>query len=121
MDEQRRGRSSRSLAISNAAVRVLSEYTGRGPTEAKTTIGDDLVTILFGSTLTKGERKLVEAGQEERVLDLRHHYQLLMRDDLVRAVEENVERKVLAFMSSNHIDPDLAIEVFVLEPREVTA
>ena len=29
-----------------------------------------------------------------------------------------VNRKVIAFMSQNHIDPDLAIEVFVLEPAE---
>jgi hypothetical protein len=28
------------------------------------------------------------------------------------------ERKVIAFMSSNHIDPDLAVEVFVLEPQD---
>jgi uncharacterized protein YbcI len=25
-------------------------------------------------------------------------------------------RKVVGFMSDNHIDPDLAVEVFVLEP-----
>jgi hypothetical protein len=25
-------------------------------------------------------------------------------------------RKVIGFMSDNHIDPDLAVEVFVLEP-----
>jgi len=24
---------------------------------------------------------------------------------------------VVAFMSNNHIDPDLAVEVFILEPR----
>jgi hypothetical protein len=28
----------------------------------------------------------------------------------------NMERKVIAFMSDNHIDPDMAVEVFVLEP-----
>jgi hypothetical protein len=39
-----------------------------------------------------------------------------MRDDLVAVVERATERKVVAFMSQNHIDPDLAVEVFVLEP-----
>jgi hypothetical protein len=29
-----------------------------------------------------------------------------------------MERKVVAFMSDNHIDPDYAAEVFVLEPAE---
>jgi hypothetical protein len=42
-----------------------------------------------------------------------------MRDDLVAVVERQLERKVIAFMSQNHVDPDLAVEVCVLEPAEV--
>jgi uncharacterized protein YbcI len=41
-----------------------------------------------------------------------------MRDDLVAIVERQLGRTVVAFMSQNHIDPDLAVEVFVLEPGE---
>ena len=41
---------------------------------------------------------------------------LTMRDDLVAIVERRLGRTVLAFMSQNHIDPDLAVEVFILEP-----
>ena len=40
-----------------------------------------------------------------------------MRDDLVKVVEDAIDRKVIAFMSTNHIDPDMAVEVFVLEPK----
>jgi uncharacterized protein YbcI len=105
-----------SATISTSAVQLMHEYTGRGPTKAKTAINESMVTILLADTLTKGERKLVEKGKSERVLALRHDYQLAMRDDLVALVERQVERKVVAFMSQNHIDPDLAIEVFVLEP-----
>ena len=105
-----------SAKISTQAVQLLHEYTGRGPTQAKTTIDENLVTILLADTLTKGERKLVENGGSERILELRHDYQLAMRDVLVRTVEERLDRKVTAFMSQNHIDPDLAAEVFVLEP-----
>jgi hypothetical protein len=39
-----------------------------------------------------------------------------MRNDLVEIVERELDRKVIAFMSQNHIDPDLAVEVFVLQP-----
>jgi uncharacterized protein YbcI len=102
--------------ISTAAVQLLHEYTGRGPTKAKTLINDDVVTLLMADTLTKGERTLVDNGRSERVLQVRHDYQLTMRDDLVAIVERQLARKVLAFMSQNHIDPDLAVEVFVLEP-----
>jgi hypothetical protein len=48
-----------------------------------------------------------------------HDYQLTMQDDLVAIVERQLDRKVIAFMSQNHIDPDLAVEVFVLEPEPV--
>ena len=104
--------------ISTAVVQLLHEYTGRGPTKAMTSINEDLVTVLLADTLTKGERKLVDNGLSERVLQLRHDYQLTMRDDLVAIVERQLGRTVLAFMSQNHIDPDLAVEVFILEPAE---
>jgi hypothetical protein len=34
-----------------------------------------------------------------------------------KMVEDALDRKVIAFMSTNHIDPDLAVEVFVLAPQ----
>jgi uncharacterized protein YbcI len=103
-------------AISNAAVRIMADYTGRGPTKARTSIRDDVVLILMQDTLTKAERTLLAAGQGDFVLDTRHRFQTTMRDDLIAAVEMLVQRKVIAFMSTNHMDPDMAAEVFVLEP-----
>jgi uncharacterized protein YbcI len=117
MDMQHEGSGS-SPMISTAAVQLLHEYTGRGPTKAKTAIHDDLVTIVLADTLTKGEQKLVDSGRAERVLQLRHDYQVTMRDELVAVVERQLGRTVIAFMSQNHIDPDLAVEVFVLEPAD---
>jgi uncharacterized protein YbcI len=102
--------------LCDAAVRILREYTGRGPTKAKATVDGDSVMIVLGDTLTRGERRLAEGGKEERVLQLRHDYQQTMRHDLVAAVEDAIGRKVIAFMSQNHIDPDLAVETFILEP-----
>src|SRR5215208_2466753 len=102
--------------ISNGAVQVLHDYTGRGPTKARTTIAENSVTILMADALTKGERRLPENGHADTVLSTRHKFQQAMRDDLVALVERHVNRKVIAFMSDNHIDPDMAIEAFVLEP-----
>jgi uncharacterized protein YbcI len=110
-------RGSVAAAISNAAVKLLSEYTGRGPTKARTTISGDLVVILLAETMTKAEKTLATNGEAKFVLDMRHRFQLAMRDDLVEAVEMATERKVVAFMSDNHIDPDVAAEVFVLKPQ----
>ena len=113
MDEQHAGNSP-GAKISTGTVQILHEHTGRGPTKAKTTIHDGLVTVVLADTLTKGERSLVEHGWADKVLTLRHDFQLLMRDDLVALVEDQLDRKVVAFMSQNNIDPDLAVEIFVL-------
>jgi uncharacterized protein YbcI len=102
-------------AISNAVVRTLAEYTGRGPTKARTTIRDNVVLVVLQDTLTKGERALVRNGREEKVIDLRGEFQAAMRGELEAAVERLTGRRVTAFMSSNHIDPDLAAELFVLD------
>ena len=109
----------RAAAISNAIVKLMREYTGRGPTRARTTIGDDLIVCVLADTLTKSERKLVENGEHMSVLDQRSLFQRLMREEAVTMVESISGRSVSAFMSNNHIDPDLAVETFVLEPRAV--
>lgn len=108
---------SRAAAISTMVVRLLSEYTGRGPTRARTYISGDLVSCVLQDTLTKGERRLIEDGEERLVLDMRRQYQRAMRDDLVRGVEEITGRTVMAFLSDNHAHPDVAIESFLLAPE----
>jgi uncharacterized protein YbcI len=104
-------------AISQTVVRALSATTGRGPTKAKTTIGENGVFVVLQDTLTHGERTLSDAGQGRAVLDLRRRWQAVMQADVSREIEELTGRKVIGFMSDNQIDPDLAVEVFILQPR----
>ena len=103
------------VTISNAIVGLLREYTGRGPTKARTSLRDNLVVVLLEQTLTKGEQVLVEKGRGENVLALRHEYQEAMRDEASARVAEITGRKVIAMMSANHLDPDLGVELFVLD------
>ena len=104
----------RGAAISNFVVRVVSDYTGRGPTRARTHISDNLVCVVLEDTLTKGERSLVRDGRADEVLDMRKAFQQTMRGELVRGIEEITGRRVIAFMSGNHMDPDMAMEAFIL-------
>ena len=104
-------------AISNAIVRLLRDYTGRGPTQAYTTITDSHVVVVLRDALLKGERSLVKDGHAEAVIDMRRRFQHTMKDDMVAAVVEHTGRDVLAFLSDHHIDPDIAVEVFILTPR----
>jgi len=107
---------SRSAAISNLTVHLLSQYTGRGPTKARTFFNDDMVTVMLQDTLTKGEVTLVDHGHDQIVLTTRKTFQDVMGADLVAGVEQILQRKVVAFLSANHVEPDIAIETFILLP-----
>jgi uncharacterized protein YbcI len=108
-------------AIANAVVRLTHEYTGRGATGARTITSGNLVTVLMTDLLTRAERKLAANGKTDTVIRLRAEVHATMRDDLVAAVELLTERKVLAFMSANHVEPDMAIQAFVLEANSSSA
>jgi uncharacterized protein YbcI len=103
-------------AISNAVVRVLADYTGRGPTRVRTILNGDWVFVTLADTLTKGERRLAEIGRADFVLDARKAFQGAMRDDISREIEAILGRKVIAFLSDNHIDPDIGLEAMMLAP-----
>jgi uncharacterized protein YbcI len=103
-------------AISNGIVGLMHRYTGRGPVRARTTIDDNLIVCVLGATLTKAEQQLVESGRDKVVLRGRRAIQDSLADDAISMVEELTDRDVVAFLSNNHIDPDLAVEIFVLAP-----
>jgi uncharacterized protein YbcI len=106
--------------ISTGLVQLHSRYYGKGPTKAKThAVNDTIVSILRGG-FTRVERTLVETGELESVYQMRRSFQQAMEDEFRRVVEEATGRKVIAYMSSIHVDPDLAVELFVLEPVEET-
>ncbi len=103
-------------AISGTVVQLMREYTGRGPTRARTYIDEDLITVVLQDTLTMGERSLVRDGEVDLVLASRKAFQRTMSRQMIAAVEAHSGRAVLAFLSDNHIDPDVAVESFVLAP-----
>ncbi|HEX8205510.1 MAG TPA: DUF2294 domain-containing protein [Solirubrobacteraceae bacterium] len=100
-------------AVSEALVRIHREYLGRGPTKTRATLRDDTLQVLLYDALTKAERTLADTGRREEVLAMRKTFQQAMRADSVAAVEEITGRTVVAFMSDNHLDPDISVEVFV--------
>jgi uncharacterized protein YbcI len=44
-----------------------------------------------------------------------------MRPELIAIVERLTGRNVAAFMSADHVDPDVAVETFVLELSRIAA
>jgi uncharacterized protein YbcI len=46
---------------------------------------------------------------------------MAMETEFRQVIEAATGREVIAYMSSIHIDPDLAVEIFVLKPAEESA
>ena len=107
-------------AISNAIVGVVHDYTGRGPTRARTSIRDDVVVVMLQETMLKAEHRLIEDGKADLVVEMRRSFQQTMREDMSAAVAEPTGREVIAFMSDSHLEPDYSAEVFVLAPNPVS-
>ena len=106
------------VELSNAMVRIYKDVYGRGPTKARTSYaGPDLIVSSLEDSLTPIERTMAEAGEYERLRDLRIHFQYIRRDNFVGPVEEITGRKVRAFVSGMDTEPDVASELFYLEPR----
>jgi uncharacterized protein YbcI len=108
-------------AIANAVVRSHTRLVGRGPTKAQAFYRHNVVVVLMQDTLTVGERTLVANGRVDAVHALRLELQPAMQAELTDEVERLTGCVVEAFMSTNHIDPDLAAQLFVLDRSIATA
>jgi uncharacterized protein YbcI len=107
--------------ISTGLVQLHSRFYGKGPTKAKTHMVDDTVVCILRGGFTTVERTLLDTGEVESVYQMRRSFQQAMEEEFRRIVEDATGREVIAYMSSIHVDPDLAVELFVLEPAAVNA
>jgi uncharacterized protein YbcI len=110
-----RGR--QAVAISNALTRNHREQFGRGAGSVKTIVNSAFVITFLEDIYTANEKALIYGGEAALVFESRFALQMMMRDEYVRIIEEATGRKVRAFLSQNHVSPDIAAEIFVLEPE----
>jgi uncharacterized protein YbcI len=102
-------------AITRAVVRSHSEHAGRGPTKATAFFHDNVIVVVLEQTMTRSEQSLAASGRLDAVHDVRQELQRAMRADLVAAIERLTGCSVSAFMGDNSVEPDLAVELFVLD------
>jgi len=96
-------------------VRLYREHFGRGPTGAKTYALDEVVVCVLRDGLTTVEKTLFERGRADVVREMRSAFQEAVAERFTGAVEQLTGRRVVAFMSQAHVDPDLAVEIFFLD------
>jgi uncharacterized protein YbcI len=100
--------------ISNTIVTLFKQRFGRGPTSCRTYLEPDLVVLVMSGGYTPGEQTMFEAGRWYDVRQARLAWQDSMEARFVEAIERLTQRTVKAFMSANHQNPDVTVELFVL-------
>jgi uncharacterized protein YbcI len=103
--------------ITDRLVLLIRQHYGRGPLTAKTYVLDNLIVCVLTDGYIALERTMIEGGERERVLDIRRGFQRLMETRYSEMIEELTGRKVLAFLSQTHVEPDLSVEMFLMDGR----
>jgi uncharacterized protein YbcI len=101
--------------ITNRIVAFMREHYGRGPIKAKTYVLDNLIVCVLTDGFTAIERTMMEGGEPDRVLEMRRDFQRMMKERYTEMIEALTGRKVLAFLSQAHVEPDLTIEIFLMD------
>jgi uncharacterized protein YbcI len=117
MPDERPDHGRQASAIGTAITRLHREHYGRGATTTRTVFQGNHVIAFLEDIYTPVERTLIEAGKQEAVRQTRQIFQDAMRPKFNEAVEAVTGRKVIQFMSQVSFDPDMAAEIFVLEPN----
>ncbi len=113
--------------ISNEMVRAQKTFFGKGPTEAKSYILDDLLIIVMRGGMTTAEKTMLEFGQHDLVRQFRQLFENEMTERLTDMIERLTGRKVLTYQSQVMFGPDIVVEMFVFDStagaavREATA
>jgi hypothetical protein len=95
-------------AISGSVLGIAREECDGGLMKVKTYIYDDIVVVAVRrSGCARSERTSIAGGESGRVI--------AMAGRLKDAIEEHTDRRVVALFSRDHVDPDVAVEVFLVD------
>ena len=106
------------VAVTDAMVALHQRYHHRKPVSAKTLLlGGDLLACVMGGVYTDVEKTMIEIQRTTIVQETRSAFQTAMQHKFIAAVELLSGRDVLAFISNQHVGPDMEIELFLLKPE----
>ena len=103
-------------AVTEAMVALHARYHGRKPASAHTQMmGSDMLACLLGDPYTDVEKTMIEMQRKGMVHETRSAFQQAMEKRFIDAVEEATNRRVVKFISTHHVGPDLELEIFLLD------
>jgi uncharacterized protein YbcI len=100
--------------LSNTMVALHRENYGRGPGGAKAVLSDEIAVCVLSDIFTQVELTLIEAGEADHVRRSRMLHEMAIEAEYKEAVEAVLGRRVEACLSVIHVDPDVAVQTFLL-------
>jgi uncharacterized protein YbcI len=83
---------------------------------AKTYALDDMIVcVMRESGFSAVEQTMMDSGEPDRVVGMREDFQRVMAARYKDTIEELTNRKVIAFLSQAHVDPDITMEIFFVD------
>lgn len=104
------------VEISNFVVGLMREHVGRGPTRARTNIGDRVLTVVLEEVLTAVEHTLARGGHGDLVCTLRASFHETIVGELIAGVQQITGRRVRECLSATAVDSDIVVLTFLMEP-----
>jgi uncharacterized protein YbcI len=109
-------------AVTEVMVGFHKRYYHRAPVTAKTLLlGDELLICVLGGIYNDVEMTMIELQRTTIVQETRSAFQSAMQRRFITAIENLSGRQVAAFISNQHIGPDIEVELFMFAPRSVGA
>ena len=103
-------------AVNRAMVALHARYHGREPVSARTRmLGEDMLAVMLGDPYTDVEKTMIELQRQALVHETRSTFQQAMERRFIADVERLTGRRVVQFISTHNVGPDLELELFLLE------
>jgi uncharacterized protein YbcI len=118
MDEEKLSAGELQAALSNAIVRIMREFYGKGAARSRTMLFDEYVFVILEDVLTTAEMTLRNGGAGGLVRRVRMRFEDLMTATFVGEVERLTGRTVVAYHSQVVLEPPSCFEIFVLDPTQ---
>lgn len=101
--------------ISNTVVKFEKEYMGRGPTEVKTYIVEDMIIVRLKGVLTRAEQLLIKSGDGiDLIKKVRANLLESVSSFLYQAIKEMTGVDVLSFHTDISTDTGERVIIFTM-------
>lgn len=104
--------------VSSEFAGLLRSRVGRGPRHVRTLwAGPDVIVVLLEDSQTPVESTMRAGGLDRQVLETRAALQDVLEREFCELVARHTGREVRTMLSATRLEPDISVEVFLLEPH----